>query len=54
MDEVRVERWEKRYKKRTLEFMIRYWPETDKYKGRPELIVSLEHQVCCTLNHTLM
>ena len=45
MDEVRVERWEKRYKERTLEVMIKYWPDTDKYKDRPELIASLEHQV---------
>ena len=26
--------------------MIKYWPDTDKYKDRPELIASLEHQVC--------
>ena len=51
MDEVRVERWEKRYKERTLEVMIKYWPDTDKYKDRPELIASLEHQVRCVPSH---
>ena len=45
MDEVRAERWENMYKERTLEVMIRYWPDTDKYKDRPELITSLENQV---------
>ena len=45
MDEIRAERWEKRYKERTLEVMIKYWPDTDKYKNRPELITSLENQV---------
>ena len=49
MDEVRAERWEKRYKERTLEVMIKYWPDTDKYKNRPELVTSLENQVCCSL-----
>ena len=50
MDEVRAERWENKYKERTLEVMIKYWPDTEKYKNKPELIASLEHQVRGTLH----
>mgnify|MGYP001800367461 CR=1 FL=1 len=54
MDEIRCDRWEKKYKHRALEAIIRYWPDTEKYKDKPELIASLEPLVCYSMNYAMM
>jgi hypothetical protein len=45
MDEVRTERLLTEHKGLTLQVLIRDWPESEGYVGKPELISSLEHQV---------
>ncbi|XP_048580356.1 uncharacterized protein LOC5510674 isoform X2 [Nematostella vectensis] len=45
MDEVRTDRLVMEYKEQTLQVLIRDWPQKEEYKGKPELIASLEHQI---------
>lgn len=46
MDEVRTERLMTKHGKDTLLVIIRDWPVSEKYKGKPELVASLEYLVC--------
>ena len=46
MDEVRTERLMKNHGKDALLVIIRDWPVREKYKGKPELVASLEYLVC--------
>lgn len=46
MDEVRIERLMEKHGKDTLCIIIRDWPASGKYKGKPELVASLEYLVC--------
>ena len=45
MDEVRTDRLLAKYGKDTILILIRDWPNSEKYKGKPELVVSLEYLV---------
>lgn len=60
MDEVRTERLLEEHEESTLKILIRDWPKSKGYVGKPELISSLEHQVilkhliqtkCCPKSH---
>ena len=46
MDEVRTDRLVKSYGQNTLLVIIRDWPISMKYKGKPDLVASLEYLVC--------
>ena len=46
MDEARIERLLARHNEDTLLVIIRDWPASEKYKDKPELVVSLEYLVC--------
>ena len=46
MDEVRTERLVETHKNKALLVMLRDWPVSKDYKDQPELICSLEQQVC--------
>ena len=48
MDEVRIERLMAKHGKNTLVVIIHSWPASEKYKGKPELLSSLEYLVCMT------
>ena len=45
MDEVRTDRLLAKHGKDTILILIRDWPNSEKYKGKPELVVSLEYLV---------
>ena len=45
MDEVRTERLMAKYGRDTLRVIIRDWPASEKYKDKPELVLSLEYLV---------
>ena len=45
MDEVRTHRLLAKHGKDTILILIRDWPNCEKYKGKPELVVSLEYLV---------
>lgn len=45
MDEVRTDRLLAKHGKDTILILIRDWPKSEKYKGKPELVVSLEYLV---------
>ena len=45
MDEVRIERLFEEYDKDCLFVIIRDWPISEEYKGRPDLVASLENLV---------
>lgn len=46
MDEVRTDRLMKKHGKDALLAIIRDWPDTLKYKDKPDLVASLEYLVC--------
>ena len=45
MDEIRTDRLLAKHGKDTILVLIRDWPNSEKYKGKPELVVSLEYLV---------
>lgn len=45
MDEVRTYRLLEKHGKDTILILIHDWPNSAKYKGKPELVVSLEYLV---------
>lgn len=45
MDEVRADRLTEKHGKNVLLVIIHQWPQTKKYKDKPELIPSLEYLV---------
>ena len=45
MDEVRTDRLLEKHGKDTILILIHDWPNSEKYKGKPELVVSLEYLV---------
>lgn len=45
MDEVRIDRVRAKHADKYLLVIIRDWPNSDKYKGKPDLVASLESQV---------
>lgn len=46
MDEVRTERLMAAHGKDTLCVIIKHWPASEKYRGKLELVASLEYLVC--------
>ena len=46
MDEVRTDRLLAKHDRDALLVIIRDWPNSEKYKGKPELVASLEYLVC--------
>lgn len=50
MDEVRTDRLLAKHGKDTILVLIRDWPNSEKYKGKHELVVSLEYLVSMPLD----